>query len=82
MRVVGRDNHTNIGSGQDARQIAGIDHVSVSSATGQQRLMNLNSAYYERSRTHLSLDKDAPSPLPASPVSDLECGEIVICKHS
>ena len=30
------------------------------SATGPQRLLNLYCAYYERSRTHFSLDKDAP----------------------
>jgi hypothetical protein len=29
--------------------------------------MNLYCAYYERSRTHLSLDKDAPIPRPICP---------------
>ena len=37
-----------------------LDHVIVFSARGLQRLMNLYCAYYERSRTHLSLDNDAP----------------------
>jgi len=32
--------------------------------TGLQRLMNVYCAYYERSRTHLSLDKDTPIPRP------------------
>ena len=41
-----------------------LDHVIVFSATGLQRLMNLYCTYYERSRTHLSLDKDAPIPRP------------------
>jgi transposase InsO family protein len=37
-----------------------LDHVIVFSATGLQRLMNLYCAYYQQSRTHLSLNKDAP----------------------
>ena len=41
-----------------------LDHVIVFSAAGLQRLMDLYWAYYERSRTHLSLDKDAPIPRP------------------
>jgi putative transposase len=39
-----------------------LDHVIVFGATGLQRLMNLYGAYYEQSRTHLSLNKDAPIP--------------------
>ena len=39
-----------------------LDHVVVFSATGLQRLMHLYCDYYEQSRTHLSLDKDAPIP--------------------
>jgi putative transposase len=46
-----------------------LDHVIVFSATGLQRLMRLYCAYYERSRTHLSLDKDAPIPRPIAPPS-------------
>jgi hypothetical protein len=34
----------------------------VLSATGLQRLMHAYCAYYEQSRTHLSLNKDAPVP--------------------
>jgi putative transposase len=41
-----------------------LDHVIVFSATGLQRLLNLYRIYYEQSRTHLSLDKDAPIPRP------------------
>lgn len=39
-----------------------LDHVIVFNATGLQRLMTRYCAYYERSRTHLSLNKDAPIP--------------------
>ena len=39
-----------------------LDHVIVFNATGLQRLMDLYCAYYEQSRTHLSLNKDAPIP--------------------
>jgi transposase InsO family protein len=41
-----------------------LDHVIVFNATGLQRLMKLYCAYYEQSRTHLSLNKDAPIPRP------------------
>ena len=41
-----------------------LDHVIVFSAAGLQRLMDRYGDYYERSRTHLSLDKDAPIPRP------------------
>jgi putative transposase len=37
-----------------------LDHVIVFSATGLQRLMARYCAYYEHSRTHLSLNKDTP----------------------
>ncbi len=47
-----------------------LDHVIVFSATGLQRLMNLYCRYYERSRTHLSLDKDAPIPRPIASASE------------
>jgi transposase InsO family protein len=46
-----------------------LDHVIVFSATGLQRLMHLYCAYYERSRTHLSLNKDTPIPRPIAPCS-------------
>ena len=41
-----------------------LDHVIVWSATGLQWLMHRYTAYDERARTHLSLDKDAPIPRP------------------
>jgi putative transposase len=41
-----------------------LDHVIVLSATGLQRLMHVYIPYYEQSRTHLSLNKDAPIPRP------------------
>lgn len=37
-----------------------LDHVIVFNEAGLQRLMTLYRSYYERSRTHLSLDKDSP----------------------
>jgi putative transposase len=39
-----------------------LDHVIVFSAAGLQRLLKRYCAYYERFRTHLSLNKDAPIP--------------------
>jgi len=46
-----------------------LDHVIVLNEVGLLRLMTLYRAYYERSRTHLSLDKDAPIPRPGHAVS-------------
>jgi putative transposase len=43
-----------------------LDHVMVFSATGLRRLMHVYCDYYERSRTHLSLGKDAPIPRPVA----------------
>ena len=37
-----------------------LDHVIIFSAMGLQRLMKLYCTSYEQSRTHLSLNKDAP----------------------
>src|SRR5688572_19088604 len=45
-----------------------LDHVIVLSAAGLQRVVEDYVAYYMRSRTHLSLDKDS-SPSPPSPAS-------------
>ena len=47
-----------------------LDHVIVCSATGLPRLRHRYTAYDERSRTHLSLDKDAPIPRPIEPPSE------------
>ena len=47
-----------------------LDHVIVMSATGLQRLMRVYCLYYEQSRTHLSLNKDAPIPRQVAVPSD------------
>jgi putative transposase len=47
-----------------------LDHVLVFNATGLQRLMKRYCAYYEQSRTHLSLNKDTPIPRPIAALVD------------
>ena len=47
-----------------------LDHVIVFNEAGLQRLMTLYCSYHERSRTHLSLDKDTPMPRPVVPPAD------------
>jgi putative transposase len=47
-----------------------LDHVIVFNEAGLRRLMTLYCSYYERSRTHLSLDKDAPIPRPVMPPAE------------
>ena len=47
-----------------------LDHVIVLSAIGLQTLMHVYCAYYEQSRTHLSLTKDAPIPRPIAMPGD------------
>jgi hypothetical protein len=47
-----------------------LDHVLVFNATGLQRLMKLYCTYYERSRSHLSLNKDTPIPRPIAAPAD------------
>jgi putative transposase len=47
-----------------------FDHVIVLHEAGLQRLMTLYCSYHERSRTHLSLDKDTPIPRPVTPPGD------------
>jgi hypothetical protein len=44
-----------------------FDHVIVFNEAGVHRLMTLYGSYYERSRTHLSLDKDTPIPRAVTP---------------
>ena len=39
----------------------------VLSAAGLQRVVKDDVTYYMRSRTHLSLDKDSPTPRPVTP---------------
>ena len=52
-----------------------LDHVIVLNAAGLQRVITAYVAYYTRARTHLSLDKDSPSPRPVMPamVSAIRC---------
>ena len=47
-----------------------VDHVIVFNEAGLKQLMTCYGSYYERSCTHLSLDKDTPIPRPVSPPSD------------
>jgi transposase InsO family protein len=47
-----------------------FDHVIVFNEAGLHRLMTRYWSYYERSRTHLSLDKDTPIPRPVMPPED------------
>jgi len=51
-----------------------LDHVIVLSAAGLQRVVRAYVAYYMRSRTHLGLDKDSPTP---RPVKSPSAGRIV-----
>src|SRR6266849_398375 len=44
-----------------------LDHVIVLSEAGLRRVLTWYVAYYERSRTHLPLNKDAPIPHPIAP---------------
>ena len=46
-----------------------LDHVIVFTAAGLQRVLARYVEYYERSRTHLALDKDVPASRPVSPAS-------------
>ena len=47
-----------------------FDHVIVFNEAGLQRLMIRYCSYHERSRTHLSLDKDTPIPRSVTPPCD------------
>jgi len=47
-----------------------LDHVIVFGVSGLQRLIKGYCAYYEHSRTHLSLKKDAPIPRPIAAPGD------------
>jgi transposase InsO family protein len=44
-----------------------LDHVIVWNERGLQRVLQAYVAYYQRSRTHLSLDKDSPVPRETAP---------------
>jgi transposase InsO family protein len=51
-----------------------LDHVIVWNERGLRRVLHMYVAYYSRSRTHLSLNKDAPTSRPAASPAD---GDIV-----
>ena len=51
-----------------------LDHLIVFNETALRRTLNLYFAYYHRSRTHLSLEKDSPDPRPIQPP---EMGRVV-----
>jgi putative transposase len=51
-----------------------LDHVIVSNETGLRRILKSYFEYYERTRTHLSLGKDAPV---SRPIQSAEKGRIV-----
>jgi putative transposase len=51
-----------------------FDHVIALNETGVQRLMTRYASYYERARTHLALDNDAPIPRRVMPPGE---GDIV-----
>jgi hypothetical protein len=47
-----------------------FDHVIVFNEAGVKKLMTLYGSYHERSRTHLSLDRDTPIPRRISPLEE------------
>ena len=55
-----------------------LDHVIVWNERSLRRSLKQYLAYYQESRTHLSLDKDAPVPRAVQPPT---CGKIVEVPH-
>jgi transposase InsO family protein len=55
-----------------------VDHVIVSNARGQRRVLHAYLEYYLKSRTHLSLDKDAPM---SRPVASAAAGAVIAIPH-
>jgi transposase InsO family protein len=55
-----------------------LDHVLVFNASGLLRLLRRYGAYYEQSRTHLSLHKDGPIPRPIAAPTE---GRVVAIPH-
>ena len=51
-----------------------LDHMIVFNEAGVRKLMTLYCSYYEKARTHLALDTDAPIPRPVIPAG---AGDIV-----
>ena len=56
-----------------------LDHVIVLNEAGVRKRMTLYCSYYEKARTPLALDKDAPIPRPIMPGS---AGDIVAIPSS
>jgi hypothetical protein len=52
-----------------------LDHVIVATAAGFRRVLTAYVTYYMQSRTHLALDKDAPT---SRPVMSSSIGRIVV----
>jgi len=52
-----------------------LDHIIIGSERGLRRVLRAYVEYYSRSRTHLSLSKDAPVPRPVASPND---GDIVV----
>ncbi len=55
-----------------------LDHVVVANAAGLHRVLTAYVTYYMHSRTHLTLEKDAPISRPVTPASG---GRIVVTSH-
>lgn len=55
-----------------------LDHVIVINERGLRHVLHAYTEYYLKSRTHLSLDKDAPTARPVMPPAD---GTIVAVPH-
>jgi transposase InsO family protein len=53
-----------------------FDHVIAFNEGGVQKLMTRYGSYYEKARTHLALDKDAPIPRPVMPPGEGDIVEI------
>jgi hypothetical protein len=55
-----------------------FDHVIAFNEAGVRKLMTRYGSYYERARTHLALDKDAPIPRQVMPPGE---GDIVAIRE-
>src|SRR5438045_8717628 len=55
-----------------------LDQIIISNERGLRRVLHAYVEYYLKSRTHLSLDKDAPVP---RPVASRDDGDIVAIPH-
>ena len=55
-----------------------LDHIIIANARGLRRVLDAYVEYYLKSRTHVSLNKDAPVP---RPITALPEGPIVAIPH-